>query len=74
LFELKGKHDDGRIDVGYEVDTNRAGDACDVRLTDKGVTVLTRTATTSAPERILHPCAPELVEDSFPLLVEAPAA
>jgi hypothetical protein len=49
VFELKAKHDDGRIEVEYEVDTNRAGQVWHVRLTDNGVTVFTGTATTVAP-------------------------
>lgn len=48
-FELKAKHDDGRIEVEYEVDTNRAGQAWHVRLRDNGVTVFSGTATTAAP-------------------------
>ena len=49
VFELKAKHDDGRIEVEYEVDTNRAGQAWHVRLTDNGVAVFSGTATTTAP-------------------------
>jgi hypothetical protein len=49
VFELKAKHDDGRIEVEYEVDTNRAGQAWHVRLTDNGVSVFSGTATTVAP-------------------------
>ena len=48
-FELKAKHDDGRIEVEYEVDTNRAGQAWHVRLTDNGRTVFSGTRTTKAP-------------------------
>ncbi len=49
VFELKAKHDDGRIEVEYEVDTNRAGQAWAIRITDNGVSVLAGTATTVAP-------------------------
>jgi hypothetical protein len=49
VFELKAKHDDGRIEVEYEVDTNRAGQAWHVQLTDNGVAVFSGTATTVAP-------------------------
>jgi hypothetical protein len=49
VFELKAKHDDGRIEVEYEVDTNRAGQVWSVRLTDNGVTVFSGTAKTIAP-------------------------
>jgi hypothetical protein len=48
-FKLKAKHDDGVIEVEYEVDTNRAGQSFAVRLTDNGTVVLKRTATTAAP-------------------------
>lgn len=49
VFELKAKHDDGRIEVEYEVDTNRAGQAWHYRITDNGVLVASGTATTVAP-------------------------
>jgi hypothetical protein len=49
VFELKAKHDDGRIEVEYEVDTNRAGQVWSVRLTDNGVVVFSGTRTTTAP-------------------------
>jgi hypothetical protein len=49
VFELKAKHDDGRIEAEYEVDTNRAGQAWHVRLTDNGASVFSGTATTVAP-------------------------
>ncbi len=49
VFELKAKHDDGRIEVEFEVDTNRAGQAWHVHVTDNGVRVFSGTATTVAP-------------------------
>jgi hypothetical protein len=48
-FKLKAKHDDGRIEVQYEVDTNRAGQVWHVRLTDNGKAVFRGTRTTKAP-------------------------
>ena len=48
-FKLKAKHDDGRIEVEYEVDTNRAGQLWHVRLTDNGTTIFQGTRTTKAP-------------------------
>lgn len=45
--ELKAKHDDGRIEVELEVDSNRAGQAWAVRITDDGVAVVSRRATTA---------------------------
>jgi hypothetical protein len=49
VFELKAKHDDGVIEIEYEVDTNRAGQAFAVRLTDNGTVIVKRTVTTTAP-------------------------
>ena len=49
VYELKAKHDDARIEVEYQVDTNRAGQVWHVSLTDNGVTVFSGTATTVAP-------------------------
>jgi hypothetical protein len=48
-FKLKAKHDDGRIEVQYEVDTNRAGQVWHVRLTDNGTTIFRGARTTKAP-------------------------
>ena len=48
-FELKAKHDDGRIEVEYEVDSNRAGQVWAVRITDNGAVVVSRHATTAGP-------------------------
>jgi hypothetical protein len=49
VFKLKAKHDDGRIEVEYEVDTNRVGQRWHVKLTDNGVTIVNRYARTTAP-------------------------
>ncbi len=46
-FELKAKHDDGRIEMEYEVDSNRAGQVWAVRITDNGAVVVSRHATTA---------------------------
>lgn len=48
-FELKAKHDDGRIEMEYQVDSNRAGQVWAVRITDNGKVVVSRTATTAGP-------------------------
>ncbi|MCW2529497.1 MAG: hypothetical protein JWM76_4357 [Pseudonocardiales bacterium] len=48
-FKLKAKHDDGRIEVEYEVDTNKVGQVWTVSLTDNGVTVFSGKRTTLAP-------------------------
>jgi hypothetical protein len=47
--KLKLKHDDGRIEVEFEVDSNRNGQRWAVRMTDQGVQVVNTTATTVAP-------------------------
>jgi hypothetical protein len=41
VFKLKAKHDDGRIEVEYEVDTNRAGLAWHITLTDNNHRIFT---------------------------------
>jgi hypothetical protein len=48
-FELKAKHDDGKIEMEYQVDSNRAGQAWAVRITDNGAVVVSRHATTAGP-------------------------
>jgi hypothetical protein len=48
-FKLKAKHDDGRIKLEYEVDSNRAGQVWAVRIKDNGVVVVSRHATTAGP-------------------------
>lgn len=47
-WELKAKHDDGRIEWEFEVDTNRAGRVWSVRVTDNGTTVFSGSRTTNA--------------------------
>jgi len=46
-FELKAKHDDGKIEMEYQVDSNRAGQMWAVRITDNGKVVVSRHATTA---------------------------
>lgn len=46
-FELKAKHDNGAIEMEYQVDSNRAGQVWAVRITDDGVVVVSRHATTA---------------------------
>jgi hypothetical protein len=48
-FKLKAKHDDGKIEMEYEVDSNRAGQVWAVRITDNGAAVVSRHATTAGP-------------------------
>ena len=48
-FELKAKHDSGRIEMEYQVDTNQAGQVWAVRITDNGAVVVSRNATTAGP-------------------------
>jgi len=48
-FELKAKHDDGRIEMEYQVDSNRAGQVWAVRITDNGTVIVSRHATTAGP-------------------------
>lgn len=48
-FALKAKHDNGRIEVEYEVDTNRVGQVWSVRITDNGVLVYAGNNRTIAP-------------------------
>ena len=48
-FELKAKHDSGRIEMEYQVDTNQAGQVWAVRITDNGAVVVSRHATTAGP-------------------------
>jgi hypothetical protein len=46
-WKLKGKHDDRRLEVEFEVDSNRAGQRWAVRITDNGAVVFNGTATTA---------------------------
>lgn len=48
-WKLKGKHDDSRLELEFEVDSNRAGQSSTVRLRDNGTTVLRKVKTTQAP-------------------------
>lgn len=48
-WKLKAKADDGRIEVEFEVDTNRNGQRWDVKISDNGTRVYHRTRTTVAP-------------------------
>jgi hypothetical protein len=48
-FKLKAKHDDGKIEMEYQVDSNRAGQVWAVRITDNGAVVVSRHATTTGP-------------------------
>jgi hypothetical protein len=47
-FKLKAKHDDGRIEMEYQVDS-RAGQAWAVRITDNGKGIVARHVTTAGP-------------------------
>jgi hypothetical protein len=49
VWKLKAKHDNGRIEVEFEVDTNRVGQRWHVRITDNSHLVKDRYATTVAP-------------------------
>lgn len=49
VWKLKAKHDDGRIEVEYEVDTNRAGLAWHITLTDNGHRIFTGDRRTAGP-------------------------
>jgi hypothetical protein len=49
VYELKAKHDDGRIEVEYEVDTNQAGQVWNTRITDNGTLVFSAKTTTAPP-------------------------
>jgi hypothetical protein len=46
-FKLKAKHDDGAIELEYQVDSNRVGQAWAVRITDNGAVVVSRHAVTA---------------------------
>jgi hypothetical protein len=49
VLKLKAKHDDGRLEVEVEVDTNRNGQKWAVRILDNGVTAWKGSRTTHAP-------------------------
>lgn len=48
-WKLKAKHDNGRIEVEYEVDSNRAGQLWTVTLTDNTVLIFSGQRNTLAP-------------------------
>ena len=48
-WKLKAQSDDGRIEVEFEVDSNRAGQTWAVRITDNGVQVFSGNRTTQPP-------------------------
>ena len=48
-WKLKAKPDNGRLDIEFEVDSNRVGQAWRVRLTDNGTQIFAGTRTTLAP-------------------------
>jgi len=48
-YTLKAKHDNGLIEVEWEVDSNRAGQVWSVRLRDNGTLFFSGSRTTQAP-------------------------
>lgn len=48
-WKLKAKNDDGRLEVEWEVDSNRSGQTWRVRLFDNGNRVVATRATTRGP-------------------------
>jgi hypothetical protein len=48
-FKLKAKHDNGRVEVEYEVDSNRVGQLWTVSLTDNTVRIFSGQRRTAAP-------------------------
>jgi hypothetical protein len=48
-WKLKAKHDDGRIEVEWEVDSNKVGQTWSVRLRDNGDRFFAGSRTTKAP-------------------------
>jgi hypothetical protein len=48
-WKLKAKPDDGRLEVEFEVDSNRVGQTWAVRIADNGVQVFSGTRVTQAP-------------------------
>ncbi len=48
-WKLKAKHDDGRIEVEWEVDSNRVGQVWSVRMRDNGTLFFSGQRTTQAP-------------------------
>ena len=48
-WKLKAKADNGRLDVEYEIDSNKVGQLWTVTLTDNGVKVYSGSRVTAAP-------------------------
>lgn len=48
-WKLEAKSDDGRLEVEFELDSNRTGQRWSVRIRDNGVRVFAGTRTTKAP-------------------------
>jgi hypothetical protein len=48
-WNLKAKHDNGRIEIEFQVDVNRVGQTWHVRITDNRQLVTSRDVTTVAP-------------------------
>ncbi len=49
VWKLKAKADDGKIQVDFEVDSNKVGQTWSVRMGDNGTRFFTGTRTTTAP-------------------------
>ena len=49
VWKVKAKHDDGRIEVEVEIDSNRNGQRWSVAIADNGARVFTGSRTTHAP-------------------------
>jgi hypothetical protein len=49
VWKLKAKHDDGRVEVEVEVDSNRNGQRWSVAINDNGTRVFTGSRRTHAP-------------------------
>jgi hypothetical protein len=49
IWTLKAKHDDGRIEYEFQVDTNKAGQTWNVTVTDNGTKAWSGKRTTVAP-------------------------
>ena len=58
-WKLKAKTDDGRIEVEFEVDSNRVGPDLVGPDEDNGVLVHSGTAKTTRPQRLVHRRAPD---------------
>jgi hypothetical protein len=48
-WRLRAKHDDGRVEIEFEVDTNKPGQVWNVKLSDNGKSVFSGNKTTVAP-------------------------